>query len=403
MNVLILTPDRVGSNLLQRVLTVYMLRQGFDRPVRNLHEITNGIIKCYDADLQQMVLSKPKSDWGYYQTLDDISSMLTSVDHYTTSRMTHYHMVRRQDPIGEQLKFYEFLNQNFYIISCRRRNVFEHALSWGILAHSKKLNAYSASEKIQAFQHIYADGIELQEPGMVKYLDQYRDYLIWVDRYFEVQSFFNYEDSINNLEEFILNLDFMTDNNNTWKNMFGVEFNDWNRIHKILPDIQMLQHQQSMPQLKSRKHRLISVDKVTWDAHKGSTWPEYGVLSDDQFDSLPHTVQQELTEKDWITSVQLSPGVHQLLEQNLVKYQDSNQEIQKLVDHGYLVTGIPIKLQTFKEKKLIIRNFDQCMDWYNNWAIKNDFDLTHHCEISDHTQSLLDQLLLVDDSTHASD
>ena len=43
MNVLILTPDRVGSTLLQRVLTVYMLRQGFDKPVINLHELTNGL------------------------------------------------------------------------------------------------------------------------------------------------------------------------------------------------------------------------------------------------------------------------------------------------------------------------------------------------------------------------
>ena len=394
MNVLILTPDRVGSNLLQRVLTIYMLRKGFDRPVRNLHEITNGIIKYYDTDLKQQVLSKPTSDWGYYQTLDEITNMITSVDHYTTSRMTHYHMVRRQDPIGEQLKFYEFLNQNFYIISCRRRNVFEHALSWGILAHSKKLNAYSASEKIEAFQNIYADGIELQEPSMIKYLDQYRDYMIWVDRYFEVQSYFDYEDSIDNLEKYILNLDFMKDHeNNTWKDMFGVEFNDWNCIHKILPDIQMLQHQQAAAQLQSHKHLLISVDKATWDTHKGSSWPEYGLLCNEKFDLLPTEVKQELTEKDWVRTVQLSPELEQLLDQNLVKYQDSNQQIQKLVDHGYLVTGVPIKLQTFKEKQRVIRNFDQSIEWYNIWAEKNGFDLVNNIDAYAKTESSLDRLL----------
>ena len=48
MNVLILTPDRVGSTLLQRVLTIYMLRKEFDRPVINLHELTNGLIKYYN-------------------------------------------------------------------------------------------------------------------------------------------------------------------------------------------------------------------------------------------------------------------------------------------------------------------------------------------------------------------
>jgi len=394
MNVLILTPDRVGSNLLQRVLTIYMLRKGFDRPVRNLHEITNGIIKYYDTDLKQQVLSKPTSDWGYYQTLDEITNMITSVDHYTTSRMTHYHMVRRQDPIGEQLKFYEFLNQNFYIISCRRRNVFEHALSWGILAHSKKLNAYSASEKIEAFQNIYADGIELQEPSMIKYLDQYRDYMIWVDRYFEVQSYFDYEDSIDNLEKYILNLDFMKDHeNNTWKDMFGVEFNDWNCIHKILPDIQMLQHQQAAAQLQSHKHLLISVDKATWDTHKGSSWPEYGLLCNEEFDLLPTEVKQELTKKDWVRTVQLSPELEQLLDQNLVKYQDSNQQIQKLVDHGYLVTGVPIKLQTFKEKQRVIRNFDQSIEWYNTWAEKNGFDLVNNIDAYTKIESSLDRLL----------
>ena len=404
MNVLILTPDRVGSNLLQRVLTVYMLRQGFGRPVRNLHEITTGIIKYYDTDLKQEVLAKPKSNWGYYQTLSEISSMITSVDHYTTSRMAHYNMVRRQDPIGEQLNFYEFLNQNFYIISCRRRNVFEHVLSWGILTHSKQLNAYSANEKIEAFQNIYANGIELQEPSMIKYLDQYRDYLIWVDRYFEVQSYFNYEDSINNLEEYILNLDFMTRNNNTWKDMFGVEFNDWNRIHKILPDIQMLQQKQTQYQLESNTCVFISVDRHTWDTWRAPDWPDYKIISNEQYSALPVEIKQDLAERNWITSIQLTPEVKQLLEKNLIKYQDSTQEIQRLVNRGYLSTGIPIKLQTFKEKKLIIRNFDQCIDWYNNWAIKNGFEQTHDFDIYTQLESTMDRLLpMLDDSNHAND
>ena len=404
MNVLILTPDRVGSNLLQRVLTVYMQRQGFGRIVRNLHEITTGIIKHYDTDLKQEVLAKPKSDWGYFQTLDQISSMIASVDHYTTSRLAHYNMVIRQDPIVEQLKFYEFLNQNFYIISCRRRNVFEHVLSWGILEHSKKLNAYSANEKIEAFQNIYDKGIELQEPSMIKYLDQYRDYLIWVDQHFEVQSYFNYEDSINNLEEYILNLDFMTGNKKTWKDMFGIEFNDWNRIHKILPDIQMLRQKQTACQLESNTCVFINVDKHTWETWRAPDWPDYNIISNEQYSALPVEIKQDLAKRNWIKSVQLTPEVKQLLEKNLIKYQDSTQEIQRLVNRGYLSTGIPIKLQTFKEKKLIIRNFDQCMDWYNNWAIKNGFEQTHDFDIYAQLESTMDRLLPTpDDLARASD
>ena len=331
MNVLILTPDRVGSNLLQRVLTVYMLRQGFGRPVRNLHEITTGIIKYYDTDLKQEVLAKPKSNWGYYQTLSEISSMITSVDHYTTSRLAHYNMVRRQDPIGEQLNFYEFLNQNFYIISCRRRNVFEHVLSWGILTHSKQLNAYSANEKIEAFQNIYANGIELQEPSMIKYLDQYRDYLIWVDRYFEVQSYFNYEDSINNLEEYILNLDFMTRNNNTWKDMFGVEFNDWNRCHYLCSDISGLSAQLALPNSSAANSALTVNDVVT---------------------SLARPDQE-------------------FLYSNGIKYLQAHQHIEELVKNRVLVTGVPIKLQTLLEKQKIITNWSEVLGWYNHWVDVN--------------------------------
>ena len=47
MNVLILTPDGVGSTLLQRVLTISMQLHEFDRPVINLHELTNGLEKYY--------------------------------------------------------------------------------------------------------------------------------------------------------------------------------------------------------------------------------------------------------------------------------------------------------------------------------------------------------------------
>jgi len=70
MNVLILTPDRVGSTLLQRLITVYMNMHEFDQPVINLHELTNGLIKYYSKDFGQEVLGKPNGRaWGYFQTL----------------------------------------------------------------------------------------------------------------------------------------------------------------------------------------------------------------------------------------------------------------------------------------------------------------------------------------------
>jgi hypothetical protein len=65
MNVLILTPDRVGSTLLQRLITIYMQFHEYDRPVINLHELTNGIIKYYSPVFNDEVLGKGVGDeWG---------------------------------------------------------------------------------------------------------------------------------------------------------------------------------------------------------------------------------------------------------------------------------------------------------------------------------------------------
>ena len=58
MNVLILTPDAVGSTLLQRLLTVYMQLHDFDRHVINLHELTNGLNRYYSPEFNREILGK---------------------------------------------------------------------------------------------------------------------------------------------------------------------------------------------------------------------------------------------------------------------------------------------------------------------------------------------------------
>ena len=131
MNVLILTPDAVGSTFLQRVLTIYMQLHNFDRPVINLHELTNGIAKYYNPELGQEVLGKKQDKWGYYQSLEQVVEILSSVDHYKTSRLALYHIKNRGDSLADQVQFYQYLRDNFYIISCRRENLFEHAIKIG--------------------------------------------------------------------------------------------------------------------------------------------------------------------------------------------------------------------------------------------------------------------------------
>jgi hypothetical protein len=77
MNVLILTPDAVGSTLLQRMLTIYMQFHAFDRPVINLHELTNGLARYYSPEFnQELVGKRTVKNWGYYQSLAEVVDLL---------------------------------------------------------------------------------------------------------------------------------------------------------------------------------------------------------------------------------------------------------------------------------------------------------------------------------------
>ena len=51
MNVLILTPDAVGSTLLQRMLTIYMQFHDFNRPV----------INCMNSPMDWLVITAQNS------------------------------------------------------------------------------------------------------------------------------------------------------------------------------------------------------------------------------------------------------------------------------------------------------------------------------------------------------
>ena len=50
---------------------------------------------------------------------------------------------------------------------------------------------------------------------------------------------------------------------------------------------------------------------------------------------------------------------------NASNYKKTSDAIKELVDHKVLVTPVPIKLQTMLEKKLLVKNFDECVEAYN--------------------------------------
>jgi hypothetical protein len=372
MNVLILTPDRVGSTLLQRLITVYMLRRDFGRPVINLHELTNGLIKYYNETMNQEVLGKPEgTDWGYFQSLDEIQELLTSVDHYKTSRLARYHLIRRQDNINDQIKFYEYLNRNFYIISCRRNNLLEHVLSWAITAHSKKLNVFSIQEKVNDFFVIYKNGITVTKSGLEKYLNSYVEYIKWSDTYFNIQAYFDYEKNMPNIEDFICNLDFMKGHkDNTWKDMFGQDFNSWNTCHRMLPNL-LLHDRSHLKNTKSISILPNSVSNKNWQQIRGQDWPESREIL--ELSDLPVNIEQELKHRLSMITVQVSQAEYEFFKSTLPIYNKTCDQLNQLIHDGFIIGTIPIKLQSLQEKKQIIQNFSQCVSWYNQWVEENNF------------------------------
>lgn len=345
MNVLVLTPDRVGSTLLQRLITIYMAAHEYDRPVINLHELTNGLMKYYSPTFNQEVLGKPDNGkpWGYYQSLEEITDLLASVDHYKTARLAKYHIDMRQDSVAEQTPFYAHLNENFFIISARRDNVFEHALSWCIYMQSKRLNVYSHQDKINTFENLYRNKITVDPQSLINNVNQYYTYIEWAEKNFRINTYFNYERDLPRIEDYILNLSIFNNQTQkkTWQQMFDIEFSNWNRCHYLGSDLSGLGSQLTAP------------DQPLSLTHAQS--------ADLSLQSLPqHLISSNLTVQD-----------QKFLATHGTQYKRASEAINELVQHKVLVTGVPIKLQTMIEKKLLVKNFDECLEAYNQHVEQN--------------------------------
>lgn len=344
MNVLILTPDAVGSTLLQRLITIYMQFHAFDKPVINLHELTNGLIKYYSPEFNRELLGKSRdlnAHRGYYQSLDDIISLLESVDHYKTSRLAQYHIRNRNDPIEKQIPFYRYLDENFYVISCRRKNIFEHALAWGLTKSYRRLNFYDHDHKIETLLQLYIKPVEVDVIGFENQLEGYADYISWCD-HFTVSSYFIYEDHIPNIENYILKLPiFPTPSRQlTWNSVFGMSFDDWNHMHYFRSDIGSLALS-SPEKLKQLSIEIGKKDNSITD-----------VKSNMVYSNLNHKRQQ-------------------FISNNIHLYETIDVSIKKMVELGIIPSSLPIKRQTLREKQLLIKNFDRCLEIYNDWILSN--------------------------------
>ena len=130
----------------------------------------------------------------------------------------------------------------------------------------------------------------------------------WVDAHFQVNSYFEYERDLPNMEQYILNLrPFQAYQKPlTWADRWNISWTDWNRMHYLLS--------------------LVPFD---------------------------HRFTSEETK---------------FMADNIDAYTRCRIDIQDLQDLGVLVSGIPIKLHTLHQKTKLIANSDQCLLAYNNWA-----------------------------------
>jgi hypothetical protein len=210
--ILILTPDGVGSTLLQRAACAWgNLTDVWINP----HELTNGLV-VKDGFLQK--------DWslGYSQSLSEITSLISQEKENLVVRLASYHIVARKDSETDRSYFYDFLNSNFDIITCHRHNVFEYSMSWAIRDLKKTLNVYSYNQKEQI--HPQTDTFELDPEFITRTLNNYSDYERWINDNFSVKQKFYYED--------ILSLDHFLDSmiggsDDIFKNKFGLSLAEY--------------------------------------------------------------------------------------------------------------------------------------------------------------------------------
>ena len=221
MNYLILTPDGVGSTILQRLVTMTLYLE--DQTVTNTHELTNGI------GLKDGVASKT-SGRDYSQTLREIENILDNSSKNTIliSRLAKYHIDRRKDRLNDCIRFYSFLNEHFKTkIACVRENLFEYAMSWSIRNKSGVLNVYDQQDRMKVSQVS-----EVDEDFFIQKCIEYVKYVEWIEKNFPKVQQISYEDIVKESDRVMQKI---TGYNDTFVRKFGTPLHSLlSREHEFL-------------------------------------------------------------------------------------------------------------------------------------------------------------------------
>jgi hypothetical protein len=154
----------------------------------------------------------------------------------------------------------------------------------------------------------------------------------------------------------------------TWNQNFGISFNDWNKIHYARSNLDYLPLEKS----NDLKKAILELPNIVqhYQQHAPEHWPALNSL--DEVANLPLAVQQQ-----WAQDIICQEGTVPLLSQSHQQaiapfkhaYNQAQQTIIQMIDLGIIINGPPIKKQTLSEKQKTIRNFNQLIEIYNDWAL----------------------------------
>jgi len=97
-------------------------------------------------------------------------------------------------------------------------------------------------------------------------------------------------------------------------------------------------------------------------------------LADPENTNLPMNstnIMNSMNIKKLITRDSLSVVSQNFLRENIRDYFNVYLEIDKLIIDRTIISGVPIKIQTLAEKAVLINNFKECVDTYNDWSSKH--------------------------------
>lgn len=250
MNYLIVTPDGVGSTFLQRAMTLLLILDG--RDVVNTHEITNGLI------VEKGKILRP-SKTNYEQTAHEITNILKNHSSpYMVSRLAKYHLDNRNDQ-EFSVKLLDFIREYYdNIVLCKRKNVFEYALSWGLRQNSGHLNVFSLKQKKEVRKKSNIDIVFFK-----KKLMDYKNYIAWADDLFPKAKSIYYEDLVDNPEKIINDLNIHT---HSFEKHFGFTLRNYihleydlheQHINKTKHIDNMINDIRKIAKVKSYLHNLV--------------------------------------------------------------------------------------------------------------------------------------------------